>query len=405
VKHKFLDSSLRLDVNIELKGSILFPELIRVGIWDKIPLKDKIILFENYSKWKTLTTTLKNRNLENKRKDILINISIPINKSKKKIHWDQAREKKYDTINKSYIDVVLFSIYNILCATEFYEIRSDLQDSFKFISNNSTPFIKGIEPAWRYYQYVRPGYLKEGFNYPVDVINLISKISFFDQKVFVHKFFGEKLKTVESLIPSEDYENIKNELKKFGLKDKKTGKEKILFGAFVPRYIEAESSLSGHALGIAIDINYTTNPFIIGNFASCVDDILDYLEKQDNMSRFGRTRQKLNNIMGNQELKIDESLREMSKALQRFLQVWIPKLESGKYDHQATPIRLVKNLINSYKNGFQGVKDLCKNGFITIPSAIFGAMKDAGIKSGIEYKTKKDTMHFEIKPKDIRHYG
>ncbi|WP_437602922.1 hypothetical protein WMF28_14935 [Sorangium sp. So ce590] len=47
--------------------------------------------------------------------------------------------------------------------------------------------------------------------------------------------------------------------------------------------------------------------------------------------------------------------------------------------------------------GVKALRNVQKNGFVSIPADIFIAMLKAGLRSGLEYGAAKDTMHFEIK--------
>ncbi|MBO9205459.1 MULTISPECIES: S8 family serine peptidase [Niastella] len=143
--------------------------------------------------------------------------------------------------------------------------------------------------------------------------------------------------------------------------------------SFVPRTMnEKYDTLSNHALGKAIDINYRSNPHIT------------------NKDDFKVINAVCGNLLPNGFLKESDPdvFRNASTFFQQtFNDAWIAKQTDPGLIAAITKRR--KNL-----NGYAII------GFLTLPTILINELKKAGLRWGGNYTTAKDFMHFEIVKSD-----
>lgn len=319
----------------------------------------------------------------------------------------EIQESSFTIINR---------IYDRLCKYEYDQINKELQKAFVDQSNANN-----IQPAWRYYRSLRGGYVRQGMTYPYLAINAVDpKMRFLGKPVWkgVHKDLGELLKKVESRLKSKgELSQVTQDLQ---LKH---------WGGFVPRFIAGKTIISKHSIGLAIDIEYPTNPHLKGAVGKHIDAALDYMQKKGVVVK-GRIRQSFQGH-GNISMHDIDRLIEISDTIRNFLREWIPKWESmqetlcreqelssssrmenewgaiakelGLIEQNKEPLEIIGKLIKAW-GGVAKVKKVSQVGLVTLEAALFHAMKAEGVECGIEWKRHKDIMHFEF-PGSLRKWA
>jgi hypothetical protein len=209
--------------------------------------------------------------------------------------------------------------------------------------------------------------------------------------------------------------------------------------AFQPRPLNNLRRLSNHALGRAVDIDPGTNPHIQGTDAKLVDEVLIFLKVPwrfsepfltKNLSQLPEAeaatlQMKMtaisNAIQGflKKHLTTWEALTQQKADLDKKLRHWNESPKSRPSDDEIATVTAQRDGVNrdlqaptyfyveKLVKGLGGIKKARvakEKGLITISVLVFMAFKRAGAilnlseRSGDEYKTAKDTMHFEVLP-------
>ena len=386
-----------------------YPELISLDAANKITAVEKFALDNYYARWNYLLTE--------RRRFIIFHYDQSVTVTK----FHQLQDKSNLVFNPNKKDTscslnfnlgingisimydVLDVLYDKLCEFEFNRINNDLKKDFnsKVIFAGTREVERTFDTPWKYYQYLRPGYVALKFKDPVSILNQIdTNATFLGRRVVhgVHPVFLRRLRSVESTLDESNslyavYESIKD-------------KE---IGGFVPRYISGSNDLSLHALGISIDIDSPTNPFIVGNKGIVINKILSYLEYKGKINPVGRVTELLKEEFFGKTISKDDRLREISEALQLFLKEEMPKLNNGvgissNITNENNDDGISTSLIIEFINvvGWKEVETYRDKGIIDIPFELFDSFRKNKVDCGSDWKGKKDTMHFEISPNEIR---
>jgi hypothetical protein len=248
-----------------------------------------------------------------------------------------------------------------------------------------------------YYLYMRPLYYQYGYNTPFETIfSRIGPANFLEKKVVggLH----EKLRT---RLP--DVEKTLNEWSP-GLASR-VAKEITRIGGFVPRYIATKEGqtgpqkLSNHAFGLAVDIDSDWNPHIKDR--SVIDVLTEitgfkYGEKFDPKASGDKV------FIATQEW---QKSREASDKLKIWLGKYLPIYEAQSNSSQQLDadekLQLKRIGILVRFHGLNNVKEWKEHGIQSLPHELVAAMLKNGITWGEDYKGSKDSMHFELWPKDV----
>lgn len=310
----------------------------------------------------------------------------------------------YELLGAGDEDDVRAAVHDRMCQLEYARIDARLRIAFEDMRTGYYRQLTGWRfpgPDWRYYQYLRSGYVAAGVDDPVKFINgMEPDIRFLKKKVYcgVHPVFAEKLRRVEARLKREGvYEDVCRVFA--GVMN---------FGGFVPRYISNKRDLSWHSLGIAIDIDGPANPYVIGKSARVVDDILDYMERTGQIRPTLRAGTRLSNEDPRSETSMtkDDRMREISDALQRFLKQWLPEVTGtsrsvpGTPPEDTLPIALAAELVDAL-GGEAEARRWMQRGVINLPPALVAALRTEMTRAGLDYTHGKDTMHFELLPEEV----
>lgn len=310
---------------------------------------------------------------------------------------------------------IMNRVYSKLCQYEYGKINKELKKAFEVMGKDYYKVMGedyGVQTGWRYYCYLRDGYVRGGISYPYEVINQINpNVTFLGKTVWkgLHPDLATRLGKVEQRLHRE------------GVADQVRAGLKIDLGGFVPRFQANQRTISKHAIGLAIDFEYPTNPFVTGKTATAIDALLDHLKTKGTVVS-GRVSQYFKGAGGMSMADYDR-LKEISDVLVAFLRKWIPKWESfqrtiareAALAVSSTPKEDVDAVIEERNRhlqdqrtytaletliavfgGIDKVKALSRHGLVTLHDGLFRAMKAEGVESGIEWKRGKDTMHFEV---------
>lgn len=183
---------------------------------------------------------------------------------------------------------------------------------------------------------------------------------------------------------------------------------------FVPRFQALKKGqtgpppLSNHALGLAIDIDFVSNPHIkeaaviaVMREITGVDFGRSFIQYSTDMPPVERVRE------------IHRIGQQASDALQRWLQRWLPvhlEIESRKKIKASFP-EPITDSENDRNLGFLKtilkyhalweVKVWMDSGIQSVPVELAAGLEESGFRWGSTYENHKDAMHFELLPQKV----
>jgi hypothetical protein len=183
---------------------------------------------------------------------------------------------------------------------------------------------------------------------------------------------------------------------------------------FVPRFQalkkgqKGPAPLSNHALGLAIDIDFVSNPHIKEPAVIAVMREITGID-------FGRSFTPYSSALPPVERvkEIHKVGQQASDALQEWLQRWLPvhlEIEARKkikasFSEPVADSETDRNLgflatILKYHKLWE-VKVWKDNGIQSIPVELAAGLVEAGLRWGSAYENHKDAMHFELLPQSV----
>jgi hypothetical protein len=343
----------------------------------------------------------------------------------------------------------VYARYDELCRTEYDRIKPELKPVFEGMAAEyrlgggavrgwfkHTSAAERNTFGWRYYQWLRPYYYVAGLDdIPAEINQVQRKVTFLGKPV-------EAGAHPQMVLLLADAEKVLERMGRNAVREVSSQIHSI--GGFVPRPQNDLSALSNHALGRAIDIDgEQSNSLFAGTEAEVVDELLAYLKVP------GRMRQPLLDICAMPDVevrRIYERMKAMSDAVRDFLRQWLdtwetdrnrvaagehnlrdwqrhPKhrpaeeevqrtrqdVNSAGADLLAQPMLLISRWVAVLGNpehvAVRKLKTYRELGLMTLPLQLVQAVQEAGRglavlgiqeRSGLQYQTRKDIMHFEV---------
>lgn len=312
----------------------------------------------------------------------------------------------------SVVHEALAALRNI-AQQEFASLSPWVQESFKYDINEKALAAKAArrppEPAWPpldYYILMRAALYQHGYNDPAEaVFHRITQATLLGQKIIggVHLNFADSLQSLEQRL----------ERLSPGLAGR-VAKDITSVAGFVPRFQalkhgkKGPPALSNHALGLAIDIDFVSNPHIkepavvaAMREITGVDFGKPFLQYSTDMPPVERAKE------------IHRIGKQASDAVQQWLKKWLPtylELEGRKKTKASFPeavldsetdrnLGLLRTVIKHHE--LWQVKVWMENGIQSIPVELAAGLEEIGFRWGSTYERHKDAMHFELLPEKV----
>jgi hypothetical protein len=185
----------------------------------------------------------------------------------------------------------------------------------------------------------------------------------------------------------------------------RVAKEVTSIGGFVPRYIATKEGqtgpqkLSNHAFGLAVDINSDWNPHIKDR---SVIDVLTEITGFKYGAKFDPKASGDKVFIAMQEW---QKSREASDKLKIWLGKYLPIYEAQSNSSQQLDadeklqLKLIGILLKFHS--LKELKQWAVQGIQSLPHELVAAMTKNRIDWGEDYIGTKDSMHFELWPKDV----
>jgi len=324
--------------------------------------------------------------------------------------------KDFIDLHREYKATSAEHAYDFRVATEFAGLTNDVKESFWYDENSSDVAAHKLadsDYANRYYSEMRVAYYTNGYSDPVGkILSKIRTYKFLGKPVLLHEIAGKRLPEVESSLSDVPglVANLSRRIR--------------LIGGFVPRFIapregrKGQKILSNHAFGLAIDLQWDSNPHIKdADVIRVIKEITGFdfgkpLAPQFRPLPYLGIATKYAAVMSEGE-RLKETCRLAHIASVRF-QDWleqnlplVPKyyewLLAAKVVHpfpidDATAIAFTRLsvLLKHYKP--QVLHNWMKEGIQTLPFWFIARMAEGGFQWGGMYRDTKDFMHFELDP-------
>jgi hypothetical protein len=283
--------------------------------------------------------------------------------------------------------------YRAMVEAEFRGLSAFVQSSFAFEKNDRL----------RYYFKIRAAFYQAGYSDPAgQVFAHIGETTLLGKPISggVHELFATKISGLEPLLNGW----------KAGLAQEVAAQINGI-GGFVPRYIAGSSKLSNHALGLAIDIDPTTNPQLRGETIKVLNKVV--------------AKQGLNYDFGKRLVAKEKGLSPADWAAQTYVVAsqasdavrnWLKKYLDLYHDpdvqamlgHPNLNAKSTKNLdaetwdnlklldeLHRYHSAAE-IRKWAEQGIQTLPFYLVVGLVKLGLRWGETYETTKDAMHFEF---------
>jgi hypothetical protein len=261
-------------------------------------------------------------------------------------------------------------------------------------------------PRLDYYIAMRGALYQVGYDDPADaVFRRITKATLLGHKIEggVHLNFADTLSRFETLLESWSA----------GLADKVAGAIKRV-GGFVPRFQALKKGqrgpapLSNHALGLAIDIDFVSNPHIKEPAVIAVVRELTGVDFGKSLIQYSTEMPPVERVK-----EIHRIASQASADVRAWLQRWLPlhlELEGRKRVKASFPdavtdsetehnLGLLKTILKHHNlREVQAWKD---SGIQSIPVELAAGLEALGFRWGSTYERHKDAMHFELLPEKV----
>lgn len=308
-----------------------------------------------------------------------------------------------------------FSVVREACASlretaqrELASLPAWVQASFDYDINDKALAARAArrepEPAWSrldWYILMRAALYQNGYDDPAEsVFGEITEGNLLGHEIIggVHVKLREALDVVNKRLneaPGDIGELAAREIKSVA--------------SFVPRFQALKQGqkgpppLSNHALGLAIDIDFVSNPHIKER------EVIAAM-KQITGVDFGISFTPYSSTLPAVELarEAHRTGQQASDALRKWLERWLPvhlEMEERKKIKASFPspdpeterqLGLLATILKYHK--LWEVKAWKEKGIQTLPVELAAALVDAGLRWGSMYENHKDAMHFELLP-------
>jgi len=269
---------------------------------------------------------------------------------------------------------------------------------------------------------MRPLYYLAGFDSPKEEVlsKILPSYSLFGRTFPIHAQFKPGLDRVQQILRSVPglYERM------CGLISTRDGD-----GSFCPRYVAGSTQLSGHAFGLAVDIDNLENPRIVGAVIPLLNEAIkrqgiDYDFGSKFLDRLQNTRM----LTFQQQVRLKYgSAKKASDTLQQWLKETLARYDTclqqtqqGKGANKGTPafdiaqsaqaeldddrdLQILKSLIRAYGDRNE-LDRWAQTGIVNLPIELVAAFYVAFngdpnfLWGGADYHDSKDFMHFELQP-------
>lgn len=309
----------------------------------------------------------------------------------------------------------LFHLYDDLARLEWNQLEKHVKDPFLSFARDQN--VSG----WKYYQSVRPFYYRAGFISPPRFLNQIrARASFLGRPLVggAHPELIRRLKVAEREFRKLTKQTNQSRIGAWDPQQKR-------IGCFVPRGTTT-GGWSNHALGLAVDIDYRSNPFVRGKKADLIDEVIAWMFDTGQVKRKISVQESwVKREFGPQvqdalAKQLYENTKYASDAVQSFLRNylddWLKRTESGASPPNTNPgneaHRLLTKMFQLWGGkgpakdphqwrGYIALRKLRADGFLTFSMNVLIAMKRAGLRSGTEFVGGKDIMHFDVRARSI----
>lgn len=304
------------------------------------------------------------------------------------------------------------SRYDSEIRNEFRSLNATVKSAFGYKQKDETTHGEAIVA----YKRMRAVYYQNGYTDPPEqIFKDIESADLIGIKVAggLHRKYKEKLAKLESVLSQMPG--------LFQLEDVR--KEMSGAGGFVPRFIAGTTSLSNHAFGLAIDIDYVWNPHIKHPaVVAVIQDVTGYDFSKPFMQRDAGIQPA--EIASQTWLAQMDASRKLQEWLRKYLPIYnsseaaelLGRKGKGKASDKnkfltkdlppdqmvcqeidaPTQTELDKLSILDEHHGLRTINQWAQRGIQTIPLAFVVAMTQLGFRWGSMYENSKDIMHFEL---------
>lgn len=288
-----------------------------------------------------------------------------------------------------------------------------IQRSFDFADRAERKAWEGIaddERRLAAYMRSRPLYYQNGYSNPVDQILLkLTQPTFLATQIGggVSRCFADALAEAERILTKWGSPLVRISTAGF----------RQAYG-FVPRFIAGSGVLSNHAFGLAIDVDYATNPHVGGKGGGLNTRTLPIIRKITGYD-FGESFARGSFPPVERIRLIHAQQQDASAKFQSWLQANLPDYIAAKRDSSPPPkshdpiwkddefrptgapkssaeVHDLEALVGAA--GLDAVKEWARSGIQTVSVELAAALVEVGMRWGSEYQHSKDVMHFEMNP-------
>ncbi len=312
----------------------------------------------------------------------------------------------------------------------FTAYRNKVSDEFKAIQSLkgfADPDPETARTPEEHYFHMRPLYYESGFNNPAKgFLSKIKPFTFLGKPVpgGLHEEFTKDtagLGEVRSILESRSP----------GLSDRVAASITKQDGGLVPRFIAGSTDLSNHAFGLAIDVDPLTNPMLLGGSGKGMIALLNEVVKRQTGSAFDFGSQfafDTSTAAWGEHTRTVETY-EVAKRGSDAVSSWLGKIldtyehcladiAAGRAAHASASARenakeaqriidsepdlqLIQKLHRTTDPQLRSLRAWRERGVQSLPFELVWAIRVAfktnpWFRWGQEYKSRKDSMHFEL---------